>query len=307
MSLDFAPRPFAPDSPPPNPLAEEAFCDALLSAVTEDEPEALRALIISREDPHARLPQGSIEAFAAAARLGRLECLRLLAPVCDAAARERHFGDTPLRSAARAGRADCVRLLLPLSDPDPSDPTCPEALHLAASAGHLECVLALIPHCDPGRLCPWREEPPAVSALLSGHPDCFEALAPRTSFSALPTLDEGWNRDLLMLCAADPDLAHCLPAALPYSDLSRRDKRGFSALTWAAMSGSLPATRFLLDYFDPRELTPKGSSAMTIAERHADGLALAALREKASLLDEIDALAAAAARPGASSARKPGL
>lgn len=289
----------------PDPLARQALALALQEAVDDDSPRFLSELIASEIAERGALPPESIEALALAARLGRAECLRLLLPFCDPTARESGQGDTPLRAAARAGQAECLELLLPVSQADPEDSYCPEAMHLAATAGHLDCVLALIPHCDPGRVCPWREEPPAVSALLSGHPECFLALAPFTDLAALPSLDEGWNRDLLMLCATE-QLAHCLPAALPFCDLARRDKRGFSALTWAAMNGSLKATEFLLPLFDPREATLKGVLPAAIAERHADGLVAAALREKAARLDEGDAIAASA-QSGSHAPAKPRL
>jgi hypothetical protein len=250
------------NDPRDDPDRSEALM-GMMDAATHGNPDALSNIIERELRQFGSLPSGSIEALSECARLGRLECLRVLLPHCD---------------------------------PNPVDLSGPPPLVIAAGAGRLDCVLALLPLSDPNRPCPWSDQLPAFRALLNGHVECFEALAPSTDFAKAPALDEPWRRDLAMFCATD-ELAHALKAALPYCDLNARDARGFSALTWAAMNNSMAAVEILLPLFDPRELTPKGNSPASIADRHNYGNVAQVLRARAEALDERDALALAAGAP----------
>lgn len=200
--------------------------------------------------------------------------------------------------AAQAGQTDCALLLMEghrEEAPLLSSNALAHGMRFAVSQGKLDLVLALIPFCDTSLPCPWTGAPPAVSAALSGHPECFAALATLAPLPPPASLDPGYERDLLMLCAND-ELAHCLPAVLPYCDLQTRDKIGGSALGWAARLESASAVAFLLPFFDPREpeRKPQGLSPLQRAERNKSSAIVNLMRARADQLNEREAIDEAA-------------
>lgn len=151
---------------------------------------------------------------------GHVECLRLLIPLSDATACDRHA----LVWAATHGYADCVRLLIPASDLARNQSA---ALGAAATAGHADCVALLLP----------------ASAPLMDQPQPFN-----------DAIENGRANVLSLMLAWEPALV----GKIDLEQLrSRAEERGHQALAALALS---IAERVELDRCGPAACLPCSAS-----------------------------------------------
>jgi ankyrin repeat protein len=194
-------------------LAKDGDCGALAEALKNG------------ADPAARDPLGWTPLMEAA-RAGRVECVRLLAPIGEARATLAD-GIDALIMAASAGEAECARILLPLSDTRNTDKDDWSALTHAVAAGAVECVALLRDVCD-----------------------------------ARAGTDTGLTP---LMVAAMVGSARSVELLLPVSDHGRRDNDGLSALEHAAGSGKSEPVRLLLPTGNPLWQAEDGRTALIMA------------------------------------------
>jgi ankyrin repeat domain-containing protein 50 len=220
-----------------SPEAQERLDHSLLEAVGAGLFETARGLI-RRGASGFFADENGDTALHEATRQDDAELIRLLAPISDPKAKNKH-GKTPLMLAAGRGSLECLETLLPLSDPREADLMGSTALMSAAQASALACAQALLPLSDPlardadGRTLLMR----AVRTLHSGS----QAIITVRFVLAMSTSDalarDNNGKTALMHAAACNCDADVMAALAPGSDIDAADNSGHTAIDHAKLSG----------------------------------------------------------------------
>jgi hypothetical protein len=263
-----------------DPLATVALDDRGRQIVAEanSERKGIRELKKTALPSHGETEESMAEqvargatAMMLAAAHGHVECVKALAPVSDANARDQR-GLSALMHAARGGHELCVRALTPLSDPLARNDKGQTALMHAANATHAACVRLLLPVSDP--MAQDNEGWTALMGAAQGYaPDCVKALLPFSD----PRQRNNHGHDALKIalrhtfvmapCGARDAEFECVRLLMPVSDIDAKCDKGISvdqeikALTARAERDEL--TQALLALRESRAL----QAALDSAER----------------------------------------
>jgi len=199
----------------------------------------LEKALIKGADPLAAL--GGETPLIAAARYGRIECLKILLPLSDPLA-SNNQGFTALQFAALMGDAAAVELLLPVSDIARGERDGITPLMHAVRKNQLDCVRILSVAADPaqtdsdGRTALTH----AAMALEIGQPNTAQSdacaqimalLVERAGPSVVNAADKNGRTPFATALAHEKK--HNALALIPSTDLNAKDPLGFDAFALA--------------------------------------------------------------------------
>jgi len=241
-------------------LACQRSSNPMVRAVGDGDPQSLESFAAAAVSPLANEDAKAwSEALAAAASLGRLECLKVAACLGNPDAQD-NSGRTALTHAVCEGAVDCVEFLAPKTTPGIRDNSGRTAWMHAAANGQMRMMDLLC-----AEFAPFDTASSGEDALMLAADNGWAEMVKRL----LPHSDANAHRDSLgrnaLMQALSRDYWRCAELLIPVSDMAAQDNDGLTALMMAAQFSGEQAVKAILPLSDPLTIDWNGRNALMVA------------------------------------------